>query len=83
MAKRPKPIQPPEPEVKRKGGRRMSPGEPAPPSFADIEHEHRREIAEERSPKRANPEHGPTVAGGSRAGKPRSGRSGSDSNAQA
>jgi hypothetical protein len=81
MAKRPKPIQPPEPEVKLKDRRRVSPGEPAPPSFADIEREQRREVAEERSAKRAKPEHGPTVAGGSRAGKPRSGRSGSDSNA--
>ena len=81
MAKRPKPIQPPGPEVKLKGRRRVSPGEPAPPSFADIEQEHRREIAEERSAKRASPEPGPTVAGGARAGRPRSGRSGSDSNA--
>jgi hypothetical protein len=80
MVKRPKPIESPGAEVKRKGPRRVSSDTSRPPSFADLETEHRRELAEEQSAKRANPEHGPSVAGGTRAGKPRSGRSGSDSN---
>ena len=80
MAKRLKPIEPPGAEVKRKGARRVSSDTPRPPSFADLETEHRPELAEEQSAKRANPEHGPSVAGSTRAGKPRSGRSGSDSN---
>jgi hypothetical protein len=81
MAKRPKPVEPAGPEVKRKGPRRVSSGGAQPPSFADLEKAHKRETAEEQSAKRANPEHGPSVAGGTRAGRPRSGRSGSDSNA--
>jgi hypothetical protein len=81
MAKRLKPVAPPEPEVKLKGRRRVSSETPRPPSFAELEKEHSRELAEEQSAKRANPEPGPSVAGGTRAAKPRSGRSGSDSNA--
>jgi hypothetical protein len=81
MAKRPKPVEQPGPEVRRKGPRRVSSGGSEPPSFAELEKAHKREVAEEQSSKRANPEQGPSVAGGARAGRPRSGRSGSDSNA--
>jgi hypothetical protein len=81
MVRRVKPVEPPAPEVKRKGTRRVGPDSPLPPSFADLEKEHRRVEEAERSGKRVREEKGPTVAGGTRAGRPRSGRSGSDSNA--
>ena len=81
MAKRPKPIEQPGAKVKPKGRRRVASGALPPPGFADLEKEHKREVADDQSGKRAAPEHGPSVAGGSRAGRPRSGRSGSDSNA--
>lgn len=81
MVRRAKPVEPPPPEVKPKGARRAGPESAHPPSFADLEKEHRRAEEAERSGKRVRKEKGPTIAGGTRAGRPRSGRSGSDSNA--
>jgi len=80
VVKRAKPIEPPAPEVKPKGRRRVTPEEPPPPSFQELEREHGRAVAEAQSAKRVRHKEDPTVAGGTRAGRPRSGRSGSESN---
>lgn len=81
MVKRAKPIEPPPPEVKPKGRRRTAPPETAPPTFHELAKEHDRAVAEALSAKRVRHKEDPSVAGGARAGRPRSGRSGSDSNA--
>jgi hypothetical protein len=81
MARRAKPVAPPQPAVKPKGPRRTGTQGQRPPSFAELEKEHRREEAERLSGKRRRPSKGPSVSGSTRAARPRSGRSGSDSNA--
>jgi hypothetical protein len=81
MARRAKPVPPPQPEVKPKGPPRTDTRGQRLPTFAEIESEQRQEEAQRRSSKRRRPPAGPSVSGSTRAARPRSGRSGSDSNA--
>jgi hypothetical protein len=80
MAKRSKEVAPARVPVKAKGQRQVSAQEDR-PTFAEIEEAHAREAEQEQSSKRRREKKDVSVAGGSRAERPRSGRSGSQSNA--
>jgi hypothetical protein len=81
MPIRPQPIQPLRRPVRARGILHTSDAGEKLKSFSDIEHEHARETEQHLSSKRKREQKGPSVAGGTRAERPRSGRSGSASNA--
>jgi hypothetical protein len=81
MPIRPQPMQPPLPPVRARGPARVSGSGEQLKSFAETEREHAQQVEEQVSGKRKRETTGPSVAGGTRGERPRSGRSGSRSNA--